>query len=50
MVVAHTFLLGTLKVEANRSPGSGLQSKFQDSQGYTKKPDEYFWDKIGNSV
>ena len=40
-VVAHTFNPSTLEVEAGRflsSRPSGIQSEFQDSQGYTEKP------------
>ena len=50
MVVAHAFILSTLEAEAHRSLHPGLQSKFQDSQGYTEEHNENFWDKIGNSV
>jgi hypothetical protein len=40
-VVAHTFNPSTWEVEAGRFLSlsqPGLQSKFQDSQGYTEKP------------
>jgi hypothetical protein len=37
-VVAHTFNPSTLEAEAGEFLSSGLQSQFQDSQGYTEKP------------
>jgi hypothetical protein len=38
-VVAHTFNPSTWEAEAGKFPGQpGLQSEFQDSQGYTEKP------------
>jgi hypothetical protein len=41
-VVAHAFNLSTWEAEAggflSLRPGPGLQSEFQDSQGYTEKP------------
>jgi hypothetical protein len=41
-VVAHTFNPNTQEAEAggflSSRPVRGLQSKFQDSQGYTEKP------------
>jgi hypothetical protein len=36
-VVAHTFNPSTREAEAGRFQ-AGLQSEFQDSQGYTQKP------------
>ena len=39
VVVAPAFNPGIGKTEADKSQGQpGLQSKFQDSQGYTEKP------------
>jgi hypothetical protein len=40
-VVAHAFYLSTWEAEAGRFVSlrpAGLQSEFQDSQGYTEKP------------
>jgi hypothetical protein len=37
VVVAHIFNPSTQEAEAGRGQ-PGLQSEFQDSQGYTKKP------------
>jgi hypothetical protein len=36
--VAHAFNPSTLEAEAGRFLSSGLQSEFQDNQGYTEKP------------
>jgi hypothetical protein len=37
-VVVHTFNPSTWEAEAGGFLSSGLQSEFQDSQGYTEKP------------
>jgi hypothetical protein len=37
-VVAHAFNPSTQEAEAGGFLSSGLQSEFQDSQGYTEKP------------
>jgi hypothetical protein len=38
VVVAHAFNPSTLEAEAGGFLSPGLQSEFQDSQGYTEKP------------
>jgi hypothetical protein len=39
MVVVHAFNLSTREAEADKFRGQpGLQSEFQDSQGYAEKP------------